>query len=404
MVNQTNSSDHFYDFNLNSTLMSSWTNSSNSINNKTIIIIQHILITLIGTTGNTLVIIVYRYKFQSKDTIIFFIVHLAIVDLVCCTILVPLNCYMEYHSNYVTNDFICKLSTFLNIFNITYSCFIMTLIAVERFCSIMYPFIKIFNKKRAFIIICFLSLICFIFAVLGGCGVGVYHWQIAFINNKTIGLDNTTVDIHKQEIGSYLNQARNDSPILSHIVNSPHHWHFTKTNECFPNNVILNKEYLSYLRTIQNTLIVFCFVVIFGLYAIVFIYVMKRRRMRRNRRENQRKIIYRSTVNGLLHHHHHHHHHNSSKFDKKNKQQDTAQNTLHNSILLTSIQTAEPHNNNLTEGGIIQIIDPSIDEVNVNVNVDADADAGADVDDEFGFDNKLLHNLLYDKEESQKIE
>ena len=59
------------------------------------IFLQHFVISLIGIVGNALVLLVYKKNFKDNETVKFFIIHLAITDLVCCLLSVPLNCLME---------------------------------------------------------------------------------------------------------------------------------------------------------------------------------------------------------------------------------------------------------------------------------------------------------------------
>lgn len=138
-----------------------------------LIILQHALISLIGIIGNVIVIIVYKRKLNDNRMVTFFITHLSMVDLFCCIVSVPINCYHELNIENITSDFICKSHTFLNILNITYSCWIMVLIAFERFFSIVYPVKTFLSKRSHFIIMFFLFMVSFMISAVGGLGIGI---------------------------------------------------------------------------------------------------------------------------------------------------------------------------------------------------------------------------------------
>ncbi|MBI3217880.1 MAG: G-protein coupled receptor [Bacteroidetes bacterium] len=140
-----------------------------------IIIIQHTLTSIIGIIGNVLVLIVYKKKLKDNETITFFIVHLALTDLACCLFLIPINLYHELFIGAISSDFMCKFHSFLNIINITYSCLLMTLVAFERYFSIVYPFRKIVTKLRAKICMSILFGFCFGMALTSCLGIGIYH-------------------------------------------------------------------------------------------------------------------------------------------------------------------------------------------------------------------------------------
>ncbi len=82
------------------------------LNEKGIILSQHILISFVGAIGNFLVLLVYRKKLHDTQIITFLICQLAIVDLICCLVLIPINCFNEINEQ-KTNNFMCRFHTFL---------------------------------------------------------------------------------------------------------------------------------------------------------------------------------------------------------------------------------------------------------------------------------------------------
>jgi hypothetical protein len=233
-----------------------------------IIVCQHVLCGLIGFIGNVLVLVVYVSKLKDNQTITFFIVHLAISDLSCCLILLPINCYVEMVNQHFDSNFLCKFHQFLNIMNITYSCFLMVMIAFERYFSIIWPVQKIITKERGQVMIAVLLLISSGFAIFGSLAYGLDYEAIKV---NLIDYENGTKYSINQTI-------------------------LVRTDFCSVNDLIVKIDLVSYLRLIQNLIPVVSFLVIFLLYAGVFGSVCKRREIKKQRASKYyRSIMRRST-------------------------------------------------------------------------------------------------------------
>jgi hypothetical protein len=256
-----------------------------------IIVLEHVFISFIGTIGNALVIIVYLYKLNDKETSTFFILHLAYVDFICCILLVPLNCYFELNHDNIPYDFICKFHTFLNVLNITYSCLLMTLVAFERYFSIIWPFSRLLPKKRAKLIMFILFALCLLIALLSSVSFGIDHLIVIHSSNSSsiLILQNiTTIDgIIKDKFDMF---HINDTNIQNNIH---------RTNACHPNNLIISHDLFEYIRLVQNCLFIVCFIIIFILYAAIFISVAKRRKLKKERESYYLKIMQRSRLTQL---------------------------------------------------------------------------------------------------------
>jgi hypothetical protein len=151
-----------------------------------VLIVQHVFTSVIGSVGNILVLIVYKNKLKQKyDSVTFFIVQLALTDLACCLIAVPINCYHELNIGKMTSDFMCKFHSFLNILNISYSCLLMSLVAVERFLCITYPFKNILTKTITKFTLAILFTFCLFIGLMGALSIGIYHKVYLFHKNAT---------------------------------------------------------------------------------------------------------------------------------------------------------------------------------------------------------------------------
>ena len=251
-----------------------------------IILLQHVLVGLIGCVGNLFVLFVYLKRLKENEISTLFILYLAITDLTCCFLLMPINCYFEMINMRVPFDFLCKFHTFLNISNITYSCFLMTLVAVERYFSIIWPMHGIINKTRAKSLAFILFVLCLLFAMLGSLAVGIYHQGTIFTFKELENSTNGTNRSDFNELSSF-NHYKNISE------NASYSW---ERAECFPNDMIINREAFGYIRLVQNSLPVICFCIIFILYATIYISVTKRRRMKQDRDIYYKKIVTRSKL------------------------------------------------------------------------------------------------------------
>jgi hypothetical protein len=236
------------------------------------ILCQHILCGLIGTIGNLLVLIVYKQKLKENETTAFFIVHLAISDFFCCFILLPINCYVEMNHQQFDSDFLCKFHQFLNIINITYSCFLMTLIAFERYFSIVWPLHKILTKPRSKVAIFILLVLCF---------------GLALFSSLAYGLDHTAFRINSTNLVNMTEYSFENRVLV-------------RTNYCSVNNLLVDWDLIPYLRLIQNVIPVASFFIILVLYGFVFASVCRRRELKRQRVRKYRSIVNRSRGVSLM--------------------------------------------------------------------------------------------------------
>lgn len=257
----------------------------NNENTKLLIIFQHGIISFIGIIGNLLVLLVYTKKLYDKSTITFFICHLAFTDLICCTFLIPINCYHELNIDRISSDFMCKFHSFLNILNVTYSCLLMVLVASERLFSIKYPVKKFFTRQIAKQFMSCSFLFCLIVAVSGALGVGTSHLVLEYSNNN----NNTNIILNR----TMENKLYSDKelPITNNISA---YWY--DTQNCFPNNEIISRTYLKYVITFQNSTVVLCFVVIFIFYAFILHFVLEKRKHKMKRDRYYKKILNQSKL------------------------------------------------------------------------------------------------------------
>ncbi|XP_033127411.1 galanin receptor type 2-like [Anneissia japonica] len=99
-----------------------------------------------GCSGNILVMVSIHQCRQLKGAPAVLLANLAVADFLLCLILVPLQSYVYYTTEFLLGPIVCRLGTFLNQLVIACSSFTLTLISVERLYVVKHPL-----KTRAMI-------------------------------------------------------------------------------------------------------------------------------------------------------------------------------------------------------------------------------------------------------------
>ncbi|PIK37043.1 putative neuropeptide FF receptor 2 [Apostichopus japonicus] len=86
---------------------------------------------LTGVIGNSIVLFAI-YKSRRLHTITCIFANMAIVDLIVCLLIVPIQIVQEFINHWPYGEAICKLISYLMLLNPTCSVFTLTLISFER--------------------------------------------------------------------------------------------------------------------------------------------------------------------------------------------------------------------------------------------------------------------------------
>lgn len=132
-----------------------------------------IVISLIGSIGNILVLIIYSQK-RDKSTANQFIKTLAMSDCIVCLLIIPYTIYIEFNDWKISIDMICKCYYFLNNTSIPFGSLLITLIAVDRYLCICYPFLSLMTLKRSKICVVIFFMLSLISGVLSVFQVKVF--------------------------------------------------------------------------------------------------------------------------------------------------------------------------------------------------------------------------------------
>ena len=108
------------------------------------------LLCVIGTIGNIHVLIVFPRKYSPSNFKIF-IVGMAIVDILACTLVIPFEIIDERYMYTFDNETVCKTFRFLSYSLTILSGFLLLLIAVERFRKICRPFSSQMKRRTVYI-------------------------------------------------------------------------------------------------------------------------------------------------------------------------------------------------------------------------------------------------------------
>lgn len=127
--------------------MNSATNNTATASNEYIYIYFY-TVSIVGSVGNFIVALVYWNK-KDKQTSTFFILVLAISDLIVCLILVPMTIHMERILFETSSVFFCKAFYFLTTTVVPSCSLLMTAIAFDRYFCICMVSRNVMNLHRA---------------------------------------------------------------------------------------------------------------------------------------------------------------------------------------------------------------------------------------------------------------
>lgn len=260
-------------------------NFDNSIHLFALIAIWIVLLItiLFGTIGNTLVLYVYINRKDNK-TCTFFIKILAIVDLIICLILAPLELYQI--TTGIRNEILCKFYGFLTT-HVLYSTLLITIIAFDRYFCICWPLYKIITARRAHAIVIICGLLSSLLAIIP---MSEYSTEEHFLQVH---------DNHSEPLAMNYYEA-NDLPSYKHVEHikaSASMIPFALMNStdvtCSPKFSlhVRYSKFLNVYRMFHSALFALCIFVVLVLYAFIYNAVYQRRITRTRKLSAYRRII-----------------------------------------------------------------------------------------------------------------
>ena len=201
---------------------------------------------IIGTTGNALVLYVYTRK-RNKLAATVFIISLATTDLTTSIVVMPYTIVIEYLNYYVKYDIFCKMYMFFITSNVPFAAFIMVGIAFDRYFCIVHPFKHLMNAQRAKIITASMAILAFSLGIITALNYSVYD-DCAWNNNVTCIVKYTGI--------------------------------------CKTSEILLPHTFTLYYQRLYTALFFLALVVVMVLYALIYRSVLIRRAKRRRQRQS----------------------------------------------------------------------------------------------------------------------
>ncbi|XP_046548918.1 D(3) dopamine receptor-like [Haliotis rubra] len=123
-------------------------------------ILYLVILMLLGFVGNSIVCYVYLFKFQSVTTTSYFVVALAVLDLLNCITNIPFEIVDLRHNFTLGSSVVCKIMPLTVTFVSLASGTVLLAVAVDRYRKVCHAFRKQLTKSTAKLAI----LLCFVLA------------------------------------------------------------------------------------------------------------------------------------------------------------------------------------------------------------------------------------------------
>lgn len=147
-----------------------------------ILITMYSAIVLLSVGGNlTVCFIVFRAR-RMRTVMNFFIVSLAMSDLLMAILCIPFTFVANLILNYWPfGDLMCPIVTFLQSVTVFLSSFTLVAISMDRYIAIIYPLRQKMSKKQAFIVIAAIWIVSFLIPI----PTVLYSWTHKYVNVST---------------------------------------------------------------------------------------------------------------------------------------------------------------------------------------------------------------------------
>ncbi|CAH1774954.1 unnamed protein product [Owenia fusiformis] len=249
-----------------------------------------VFFSIIGVTGNSLVVYVYSRK-RDKLTSTIFILTLAITDLMVSLVTIPYTIVMEYLRFEIGDfDFLCKLYHFLITCTVPFAALIMVAIAIDRYFCICHPFLHAMTAFRAkVIIICFATLACTL-GTFTSLFYGVYEKKIvnstmvSYVNSSQLEGEST------RNISSATYTVLNNA-LLTTESSIKQTENITYTGVCAPSFILLDDSARRVYQKISASIFLISFIMVVVLYVMIYHSVLARRSKRLKQRGEEGKSM-----------------------------------------------------------------------------------------------------------------
>lgn len=255
-----------------------------------IVVISYLsVLSVIGTSGNAIVLYVFSTRKDQLVSTVFILV-LAIVDFTTCLVVIPYTIYMEYHDFRIKNDVVCKIYQFLITSNIPFSALIMVAIALDRYLCICHPLIHAMNVQRAKVLIATLG------ALAAGQGVcvsliyGVYEVKPE-TNLTLVPNDCTAIPLECTNHSTATDFNDSYAEIRLEAVAVDDAIELVNTGHCKERDLVISKDFQWYYQKLHTATFPLCLVIVAVLYTLIYRSVLTRRSLRWSQKSQSLALV-----------------------------------------------------------------------------------------------------------------
>ncbi|KAK3094790.1 hypothetical protein FSP39_006275 [Pinctada imbricata] len=127
--------------------------------------VVHVLLFVIGTFGNSVIIIFYNFRLKGSKDDRYFIPILAVIDLLACVFSTWFDLLVNFFPVTFPDDVLCKSLLYVNYLTTQGSIFLLLLISIHRFRKICRPFQKQMDLKMKRICLLIIAIVTVVMCI-----------------------------------------------------------------------------------------------------------------------------------------------------------------------------------------------------------------------------------------------
>ncbi|TRY76954.1 hypothetical protein TCAL_09216 [Tigriopus californicus] len=181
---------------------------------KLIFSLLYLIIFCFGFFGNLLVALAVIKSKHMRTVTNYFILNLALSDIVMCLFSVPFTPLQSFSGKWMFGEVLCKLFPFSQGVSVYISTLTLTIIALDRFVVIIYPFRARMQVKTCLVLIWIIDMLACLFT-------GPYAYHVTIENDDTTGdeqCNETWGGLRRTIYGAFTNITQFVLPFITIIL------------------------------------------------------------------------------------------------------------------------------------------------------------------------------------------